>query len=310
MPKDTSGDACNICGAQFDANPERAVVRSNVRRFRAEKFGIRRCAACQSIHAEGDVDLAHYYAAYPIFSAELDWKLNVVYGGMLRRLTRAGLKPEHRILDYGCGSGSLVRFLKARGYERTVGYDAFAEAYRDPSVLEARYDCIVSQDVIEHVDEPLDLLRQFHALVEPGGIVSIGTPDAAALDLRNADDYIHTLHQPYHRHILSADALQNAGVSCGFTVQKYYRTMYNNTLFPTMNPRFVLHYVRCNDDSFDLVTEPIQAPLRLFTPATLFFALFGFFFDRHTDIQVVFKKPEKPAELPARSDAAESPTGD
>ena len=29
----------------------------------------------------------------------------------------------------------------------------------------------------------------------------------------------------------------------------------------------------------------------LFTPKTLFFALFGFFFDRHTDIQFVFRKP-------------------
>ncbi len=67
--------------------------------------------------------------------------------------------------------------------------------------------------------------------------------------------------------------------------------MYNNTLFPTMNPRFVLHYVRTNDDTFDLVTEPIQAPLALFTPKTLFYALFGFFFDRHTDIQFVFQKP-------------------
>jgi hypothetical protein len=68
--------------------------------------------------------------------------------------------------------------------------------------------------------------------------------------------------------------------------------MYNNTLVPTMNPRFVLHYVRCHDDVFDLVAEPVRISARMLSPATPFFALFGYFFDRHTDIQVVFRKPE------------------
>jgi hypothetical protein len=131
-------------------------------------------------------------------------------------------------------------------------------------------------------------------MVVPGGLLSIGTPDAAAIDLSRADDFIHTLHQPYHRHIFSAVALQAAAERLGWSVERFYPTMFNNTAFPTMNPRFVLHYVRTNDDCFDLVTEPIQAPLRLFTPKTLFFALFGYFFDRHTDVQFLFRKPAAP----------------
>jgi SAM-dependent methyltransferase len=282
---------CVVCSATVatPADCELASVRSNVRRFRAEAFDLWRCPACSSIHADGDVDLAHYYAGYPIFSDELDWKLDVVYASMLRRLAREGLTRDHRILDYGCGSGALVKYLRARGYDKTSGYDAFAEEYRDPSVLEATYDCVVSQDVIEHVDDPVALLRRFDGMVVPGGLVSIGTPDAAAIDLTRADDFVHTLHQPYHRHILSAVALQTAGESLGWKVLHFYPTMFNNTLVPTMNPRFVLHYVRANDDCFDLITEPMRAPLRLFTPQTLFFALFGYFFDRHTDIQFLFR---------------------
>ncbi|HVU00578.1 MAG TPA: class I SAM-dependent methyltransferase [Polyangiaceae bacterium] len=294
-----ANDVCNVCGAPRAPDAERGVVRSNVRRFRNEKFGLWRCSSCRSIHAEEDVDLAHYYSGYPVFAAELDWKLNVVYGGMLARLKKGGLRPEHRILDYGCGSGMLVKFLQTKGYGNTVGWDAYAEAYKDTSVLQAKYDCVVSQDVIEHVDSPLEFLRTCNDLLVPGGIASIGTPDAAALSLQDPEEYVHTLHAPFHRHILSADALRKAGEDVGWKVLRYYSTMYNNTLFPTMNPRFVLHYVRTNDDTFDLVTEPIQAPLALFTPKTLFFALFGFFFDRHTDIQFVFQKPKEPARLPA-----------
>jgi hypothetical protein len=58
-----------------------------------------------------------------------------------------------------------------------------------------------------------------------------------------------------------------------------------------MNPRFVLHYVRAHDDVFDLVVEPIRLSWKLLSPLTPFFAFFGYFFDRHTDIQVMFKKP-------------------
>lgn len=283
---------CVVCGAKAPAEAlEHATVRSNVRKFREEKFRVWRCPSCRSIHAAERVDLAHYYAGYPIFSADLNWMLNIVYGSLLKRLTRAGLTKGARVLDYGCGSGALVKYLQANGYE-AKGWDAFAEAYRDPAALESVYDCVVSQDVLEHAEDPNDHLRRLDALLAPGGVVSVGTPDAEALDLSNADDYIHTLHLPFHRHILAAPALRKAGEALGWVVDRYYPTMYNNTLFPTMNPRFVLQYVRAHDDCFDLVTEPIKlGSFRIWSPATPFYALFGYFFDRHTDIQFVFKKP-------------------
>lgn len=281
---------CVVCGEPRSADSEAADVRCNVRSFRNERFRMWRCARCRSLHAEDAVDLDRYYQRYPVFAAELDWRLKVVYAGMLRRLVRAGLSKQHRILDYGCGKGLLVRYLQGQGYAHAVGYDRYAEGYGDPSVLEQRYDCIVSQDVIEHVDDPIALLRQFDALAKEPAIISIGTPDAAALDLRTPEDFVHALHVPYHRHILAAPALVAAGKNLGWSVSRYYDTMYNNTLFPTMNPRFVLHYVRCHDDVFDLVAEPIKLSWKLCSPLTPFFAFFGYFFDRHTDIQVVFRK--------------------
>jgi len=280
-----------VCGAARTASSEAAHVRSNVRAFKDERFAVWRCERCLCIHASDAVDLDHYYRGYPVFAAELDWKLDVVYGNLLRRLQRAGLQPGQRVLDYGCGKGLLVRYLHKRGYTGAVGWDRYGEGYTDDSVLRARYDCIVSQDVIEHVDDPLAMLAQLDAMAEPGAVISIGTPDAAALDLRDPEQYVHALHLPFHRHILSAAALMRAGEQQGWNVERYYDTMYNNTLFPTMNPRFVLHYVRGHDDMFDLVAEPVSLSWKLCTPLTPLLALFGYFFDRHTDIQVVFKKP-------------------
>jgi 2-polyprenyl-3-methyl-5-hydroxy-6-metoxy-1,4-benzoquinol methylase len=285
-----TAESCVICGTPRSADAQTASVRSNVRAFRYEKFVVWRCTECLSIHAQDDVDLARYYAGYPVFDAALDWKLRTAYGGMLERLVDAGLKPGDKVLDYGCGKGVLVRFLRDQGYD-ACGWDRYAEGFGDRSVLELKYDCIVAQDVIEHVESPHALLAELYWMTKPGGMVSIGTPDAAALDLANPEDFVHALHLPYHRHILSMAALEKAGEQAGFNVLKRYDTMYNNTLVPTMNPRFVLHYVRCRDDVFDLVVEPVAFTWKMFTPVTPFLIFFGYFFDRHTDIQVMFKKP-------------------
>jgi SAM-dependent methyltransferase len=281
-----------VCGAPRAPHAERASVRCNVRAFRSERFGVWRCTQCHSIHAEAEADLERYYRGYPVFAASLDWKLRVVYRGMLRRLRRAGLTPKHRILDYGSGMGLLVQFLREQGFTDCVGYDRYAEGHNDPALLTRQYDCIIAQDVIEHVDDPLALLAELDAIAAPNAIISIGTPDAEALDLRDTESYVHALHLPYHRHILAAPALRRAGQDRGWELLRYYDTMYNNTLCPTMNPRFVLHYVRAHDDVFDLVAEPPRVNLRLIlSPMTLFFAVFGYFFDRHTDVQAVFRKP-------------------
>ncbi|MDD9966415.1 MAG: class I SAM-dependent methyltransferase [Myxococcales bacterium] len=282
---------CVVCATRqkvLEANR----VRSNVRRFKHESFLVWRCAGCRSLHAWDDVDLSRYYAGYPIFGAALDWRLRVVYDNMLARLRRAGLRSEHALLDYGCGAGLLVQHLKNRGYARASGYDRFAQGMDRRELLEDRYDAVVCQDVLEHVEDPIDLLATIDRLVKSGGFVALGTPDADALDLMNHGQDVHALHQPYHRHILTADMLRAKGEALGWTVEHHYSTMFNNTLFPTMNPRFVLHYVKCHDDVFDLVAEPIKlSGWKIWSPATPFFALFGYFLDRHTDIMVIFRKP-------------------
>ena len=283
---------CNVCEKTSPVSGcETAVVRSNVRKFRDEKFELWRCPACRCIHATHAVDLPHYYASYPTYPPEVEPRLRAPYQGMLNRLVESGLQKHHRILDYGCGGGVLVRFLRASGYEHTYGFDPYTPAFSDRKVLDERYDCVVSQDVIEHVDSPIELLRTFDRLAVPGGLVSIGTPDAAAIDLADPEDFVHALHAPYHRHILTHDKLQGLAQSVGWRVVHYYSTMYGNRMAPGENTRFGVHYLRCHDDCLDLLTEPVSLKSwrLLLSPETPFFFLFGYFFDRHTDITFTFR---------------------
>jgi 2-polyprenyl-3-methyl-5-hydroxy-6-metoxy-1,4-benzoquinol methylase len=287
------GHYCNICSKDIASKVETASVRPNVRQFHNERFEVWRCPHCLSIHASNEVDLERYYRFYPFHNLRqltVDWMLRAMYGKLVSRFKRNGLAVHHTILDYGCGSGALVEYLRSAGYPRAVGYDQYSEAYNDPNALERGYDWVISQDVLEHLVDPWEHFRVLQTLTRPGSSVAIGTPNAVSIDLGRSDQFIHTLHQPYHRHIFSRDALLEAGEKTGWKVVRYYPTMYTNTWIPFVNQRFLLHYFRCCDDNIDLALEPIHANnWRLWTPLTLFYALFGSVSAPETDGMAVFR---------------------
>ena len=291
MTEPSGNGACVVCERHPGDEVERVSVRSNVRAFRDEQFRVWRCPTCGSIHAADSVSLERYYRGYPFHALPEDARLQILYSKQLGRLQRAGVTRTHSLLDYGCGDGAFVRFLRKSGHEQAGGYDAYSAQFADRAVLQQQYDCVVSQDCLEHVESPLALLDEFHELTRPQGLLVIGTPDASAIDLARPGDYAHTLHAPYHRHILSRRALIEAGERRGWRLERVYPTMYSNTRVPFLNERFYRYYLDVTDDTLDALVEPVRAaPLLGRLPLTLFYGIFGSFFSRNTDIAVVFRK--------------------
>ncbi len=284
---------CPVCGAVGGgAVGETCEVTSNVRAFTEERFRLWRCARCRSIHARDEVDLAHYYSRYPFFDLPLDWRLRFAYEEQLRRLEAAGLKHDDRILDYGCGGGAFLCYLTEKGYPNVAGFDAYNPQFSSDAVLRGRYDCVLSQDVLEHVADPRALLDRYHELTRPGGLIAIGTPNASAIDLGRAEEYRHTLHAPYHRHIFSRAALLGAGVERCWSLVHYYATQYANTRVPFLNSPFYLFFMRTQDDTLDCLLEqpPQIGPLLGQLPAALFWGMCGSYRAEETDVMAVFRR--------------------
>ncbi|MFT7583060.1 MAG: SAM-dependent methyltransferase [Myxococcota bacterium] len=257
----------------------------------AETFEVWRCAGCQSVHAQGKVDLDAYYASYPVHDVPLDWRTRPMFDKLRRRLLRAGMKRTDTVLDYGCGSGAFLRFLAWAKHPNAVGFDAYTNAYADTAVLDGFYDCVVSQDVIEHVPDPLVFLDTMNRLTRPGGLIAVGTPDAAGIRLDDPEADVHALHQPYHRHILSAAALRAAGAARGWVVVKHHRTMYVNTPWPFVNSRFVAMLMKARDNTLDTTLEPPSWKLVAMLPWTLSVGLFGALWPAKSEMMTIFRKP-------------------
>jgi len=108
------------------------------------------------------------------------------------------------VLDLGCGTGGLAR--AAPPGIRVIGLDhdgaALALARRHGSVLSwdasagrrlpfprHRFDAVVARDVLEHLDQPWDTVREIRAVLRPSGLVLASVPMARPRVVWN--DYTH-----------------------------------------------------------------------------------------------------------------------
>jgi SAM-dependent methyltransferase len=251
-------------------------------------FTLWRCTGCGSIHCAEDADLALYYAEYPLKRQKAGFGERIGYANRLRLLKRQGFRESDRILDYGCGAGLFVGVLGEKGLKQVFGYDEFVPAYHDPQRLQEHYDAVVSYDVIEHDDDPREFMRRVARLVRPGGLLAIGMPNADHVSIARKGN--PSLHPPYHRHILSERMLLALGREQGFEPTDIYRRSFYDSLFPTVNSRFLWRYMEKSGGLLDTAVEPPRTGLVLRSPDLLFFAFFGYFLSPGDWILVSFRK--------------------
>ena len=118
----------------------------------------------------------------------------------LDRLARLYLPADRRarILDLGCGSGTLVDHLRRKGYGSVTGVDAAGEqiaagsgrgieGLTEEDLLafvrrqpDGSWDTVVAWDVLEHLDkgELLTLLDEVHRTLGAGGRLVLHAPNA------------------------------------------------------------------------------------------------------------------------------------
>lgn len=288
---------CLICDRRISLNDESlfATFPCNVRAFKEETFKVWRCPNCRSIHCLDSVALADYYAKYPFAQARLTFPLRLCYRNLCRQLTKHGFSQSHSLLDYGCASGTFIKYLQQRGFPNCFGYDPYAsqDGLGNPATLQqGPFDYILLQDVIEHVEDPNQLLNQLDALLSPGGYVLIGTPNAAKIDLAqpSLSDYYNPVHAPYHIHIYTQESLEFLGRKQGWEPVDFFGRPYHDTLWFGLNSRAWNEYQRLCDGTLDVVYESIKTKEALTSLKFIFYALFGYWLSFRTEMAVMFHK--------------------
>jgi 2-polyprenyl-3-methyl-5-hydroxy-6-metoxy-1,4-benzoquinol methylase len=141
-----------------------------------------------------DNELLSHYENYPVgYNLDLSItrkRINEVLDGFEK------YRIHNKILDVGCGPGIFLLEAKKRGWE------VFGTEFTDKQITflqekgitakkgklsiemfeKSYFDVIVSSEVIEHINNPLEELNLFHRMLRKGGLVYITTPNFNAIE--------------------------------------------------------------------------------------------------------------------------------
>jgi len=271
---------CTVCGhTTTHRDPaDCGRVRGNTERFWRSIFELWRCPSCGTIANTEPADLASLYEGYPLNRRRLDYFARGALANLLRRLVRAGLRREHTLLDYGCGNGVFLDLLRRRGYRHVSGYDPYVDGFRDPPPAGKQFDCVVANDLIEHCDDPPAVLAACLQRVRPGGLLYVGTADSTGIEMHDLEPHIMRLHQPFHRRILSEQALVEVCLRHDVVPVARYRRSYMDTWLPFVNYRFFDEFNRAHGHVLERNFAPQAGHVLLTHPRLVFFGLFGYLF--------------------------------
>jgi len=145
---------------------------------------------------------------------------------------------EAKILDIGCGTGSLIKALNNLGYSKTNGIDLSVEQVKMAGVFgvtgieqadvndylkdkQETYDMIFAVDLIEHLakDELVNFLKMVRSGLNAGGQVIFRTPnmDAPLASVFAFADFTHEvfLNKSSAKQLLQSCGYQSVEVSEG-----------------------------------------------------------------------------------------------
>lgn len=202
-----------------------------------------RCTACGQLLSQ--CTTAHYWQSMREFN-DPQGTLPVA-GSEQRRFKRSksfldqiakllGKPPgEIRLLDVGCSSGAFLNTaiqlgFRAEGVEPAPEAAATAQAaglnvrqglLQEAGYAEGQFDAITLFEVIEHLQQPLELLQECRRILRPGGILLVGTGNAASWSMAAMGarwEYLHIAKHGGHVSFFSPESLASLGERAGFEV--------------------------------------------------------------------------------------------
>ena len=154
------------------------------------------CRTCElvfvhDIYPEFAADTGHLEETYDFGKLQqADPKKGRKFAAFLRTLEP--FRRTNELLEVGCGQGLFLEHARAAGWQvqgvdvlppvcelaRARGLLVFTGELRDAGLGAGRFDVVTMSEVIEHIVDPVPLMREILRVLRPGGVAVLGTGNA------------------------------------------------------------------------------------------------------------------------------------
>ena len=142
----------------------------------------------------------------------------------------APYRQANRLLDNGCGAGSLLEAARIHGWQahgldvsshaakhvRELGFEVFEGELQEAAYPSQHFDVVTAAELLEHIPDPRTLVREVARILRPGGLFWTTTPHARGLSARVLGLDWRCIWPPEHLQLFSTGGLKALLGSAGF----------------------------------------------------------------------------------------------
>ena len=231
---------CNLCG--FDDTKLILRARSRVMNVGENFFKLAKCRRCGLVYLNPRPKKEEIKKYYPAWyhsrppAKVTDITKTKIWGIPWQEAMKNKAEPilrykkKGRILDIGCGDGSLLKFLKDSGWQTygvelrdssslyardVLGLNVFSGRFDEADYPEESFDVITLFHVLEHLPNPSGTLKKARMLLRKDGFLLIEVPNFHSFEAKVFRSNWVGISAPLHLYHFTPRTLQMMLKSCG-----------------------------------------------------------------------------------------------
>lgn len=243
---------CNLCGA-----------RESTSIFTKGGLQVVSCHRCDLVYVNPRLTQAEIWERYsPTYFWDEYMPVHLApHGEFVREWHRQRarpilnyLKPYQKIgslLEVGCAAGFFLKIAEEDGW-RTHGVEIMSPAVEyartrlnlnvyegtldQARLADASFDAVVMIETIEHLLDPMSVLREIHRVLRPSGAVWVATPNLRSVMLPLLGVDWSVLSPAEHLFYFTETTLSLMLKRAGFRTVQFFWHRQGQTIWDTMNP--------------------------------------------------------------------------
>ncbi len=195
-------------------------------------YPIERCYACGTIFTPAVQTLApdeHYKDYYSAANLAVPQFIATRANEIIRDLSF--VRQNGRMLDIGFGSGVMMDAARAQGWQpfglevsapaiehaRQKGFEVFHGLLEEAAYPDEHFDLVTASEILEHLPDPEQTLREILRVLRPGGLFWGTTPSATGISSKLMGPAWSMVAPPDHSQLFSRGAVRDMFYEAGFS---------------------------------------------------------------------------------------------